>query len=319
MSNTISFYPPSISLRNHVQNYYVAELNGPPDTEELEQRHLANGCVEMFIGYENTSSTCHNHLGEEFLTDSGIVGAHNLEMSVRGLAMGPGNTTLKFVSVNFSQSGFYDIFKIPAYEIHNVFFNTNQVIGSDTKILQEQLSIAKNNIERIRHIEKYLLQIKARNVRKVYNLNPGLNIAEYIRNKKGNVRLVDLRKEFKVSERTLQRDFKLANGYPIKEFCKITRFLNLIEHISHLRCIDWSDMVSHFGYYDQSHMINEFRSATGISPAVYARGYNSSVFRLYNHLVILKPGLENGEVYDTMIKGSASSVLVTEGKSAIFL
>jgi AraC-like DNA-binding protein len=314
MSNTISFYPPSISLRNHVQNYYIAELKVIPDIEEFEQRHLANGCVEMFIGYENTCSTYQNHLGEEFLTDSGIVGAHNLEMIIRGLVMVPVSSNLKFVSINFSQSGFYDIFKIPASEVHNAFFNTNQVIGSDTKILQEQLSIAEDNYERIKYIERYLLQIKERNFRKEYNLNAGLNIAAYINNKKGSVRLDDLKKEFKVSERTLQRDFKSANGYSIKEFCRIIRFLNLMEHISYLKRMNWADMVSQFGYYDQSHMINEFRSATGISPSVYARGYNTNVFRLYNHLVILKSGSEHGEVFDAMVKGNASSVLVTSDK-----
>jgi len=58
----------------------------------------------MFIGNQNTRSTCYNSNSDVFHIDSGKVGAHNLENSAQGLLKEPGAKELKFVSINFKQN-----------------------------------------------------------------------------------------------------------------------------------------------------------------------------------------------------------------------
>jgi AraC-like DNA-binding protein len=311
MNNSISFFLPSVKLRGFIQNYYICEFYSNPDSKTFEQTHIPNGSVEMFIGYQDTRSTCFNRNGDLFITDTGIVGAHNLGNAIKGLALEPGGKELKFISVNFTQNGFYNIFKIPGPETYNGLFNGKLILGNEILILQEKLSLVKTNLERITLLESYLLKKLIENIDKQFNLYLGFNIASYISCKMGNVRLKELMAEFRTSDRTLQRAFKASTGYPIKEYCKILRFYNLLEKISSQNDIIWADMVSQCGYYDQPHLINEFRSATGLSPTVYSRNMNNNIFRLYNHLVILK----SVELYDTMIEGSRSSLNVTSSKS----
>jgi AraC-like DNA-binding protein len=304
MNNSISFFLPSPELRGSIQNYYIAEFANQDDNETFEQRLLSNGCVEMFIGYQNTRSTCYNSKGDIFNIDSGIVGAHNLENTIKGLSKEPGAKELKFVSINFKQNGFYDIFKIPGSETHNGFLNGNQVLGNDIRFLQEQLGNAKNNLDRIIYIEQYLIGKLYKNINDKYNFKGGLDIASFINDKKGNMRLNDLTNEFRASERTLQRSFKSAMGYSIKEYCKIIRFYNLLDNITYKNDVNWADLVSQCGYYDQPHLINEFHAATGFSPFVFSRNINKNIFRLYNHLAILK----SDELFPAMVNGTKSSI-----------
>jgi AraC-like DNA-binding protein len=313
MNNFISFFLPSPKLQEFIQNYYVAELYNNAASETFEQRHISNGCVEMFIGYQDTRSTCYNSKGEPFLSDIGIVGAHNLENPVKGLALEPGANELKFISVNFKQNGFYNIFKIPGSETYNGLLNGKHILGNEILILQEKLGNVKTNSERITLLETYLLKKLINNIDKQFNLRCGFNIASYINCKMGNVRLKELMVEFKTSDRTLQRAFKTATGYPIKEYCRILRFYNLLEKITSHNDVIWSDMVSQCGYYDQPHLINEFKGATGLSPAIYFKKLNNNIFRLYSHLVILK----SVEFYDTMIEGCESFLKVSPVSSDI--
>jgi AraC-like DNA-binding protein len=304
MNNTISFFLPSAELRGYIQNYYIAEFDSPSDNQPFEQRHISNGCVEMFIGYQNTRSTCFSSNGDVFQIDSGIVGAHNLENTVKGLSKEPGAKELKFVSINFKQNGFYDIFKIPGSETHNGFFNSSLIFGNDIRILQEQLGNAKNNLDRIIYIEQYLIGKLSKNINNKYNFKGGLKIASFINDKKGNVRLKELTNEFRASERTLQRSFKSAMGYSIKEYCKILRFYNLLDCITYRNDVNWNNLVFQCGYYDQPHLINEFHAATGFSPFVFSRNINKNIFRLYNHLAILK----SDDMYPAMVDGTKSSI-----------
>lgn len=303
MNNSISFFLPSPQLRDFIHNYYIAEFDCVPDRNNFEQRHLSNGCTEMFIGYQNTRSTCFDSDGKAFFIESGVVGAHNLSGPVKGLVQETGAKAFKFVSVNFRQNGFYNIFRIPGSETYNGFFDGSSIIGNDIEKIRRKLSDSKTNAERCTHIENFLIEQYKKNSDKAFTLCGGMNITAYIINKNGNVRVRDLMTEFNVSERTLERNFKAATGYPVKEFCKIVRFNKLLELVTFSHDVNWADMVSRFGYYDQSHLINEFRNATGIVPSVYCRNINTKIFRFFNHLAIP----DTKEFTEAMMDSSANS------------
>ncbi|HNX65794.1 MAG TPA: helix-turn-helix domain-containing protein [Bacteroidales bacterium] len=307
MSNSIEFFIPSEGLSNFIRNYYIAEFTEQESFGPFEQRQISDGCIEMFIGYQNTRSKCFDSDGNPFIADSGIVGAHNLECPVKGLAIVPGYSALKFVSINFKQHGFLKIFNLPGTITHNNIIDSSMVLGNDIRILQEQLGDARSNQERIEYVEKFLITNYIRSSAHATDTSNGFRIASFINYKNGNVKLKDLESEFRISERSLQRKFKADTGYHIKEYSKIVRFYNLLDSISSKENIVWSDMVSRYGYYDQPHMINEFREATGLSPDVYRRNLNINIFRLYNHLVIADSKIP-GETTSDGINSSVESL-----------
>lgn len=288
MNSSICFFQPSEVLKEFVQYYYMIELSNSFGTAEFIQKQIPNGCVELFIGYQNTQSPFFNNAGDAIYTTSAIVGNHLLQNKIKGITVNPQQNTIKFVAVNFKARGFYEIFKIPSSEVYNDFFETSVVLGKDIKLLQDQLDFSKENAMRKQCLDHFLISQLNKNSLKRYSLKAGFEIADFIRTRKGVIRVNQLMDKFKISERSLERNIKSALGLSLKEYCKISRFNGLFEFVNREVDVNWSDMVTHFGYYDQAHLINEFKIATGYPPAYFVKHRRKILFKMGNHLICLK-------------------------------
>lgn len=69
-----------------------------------------------------------------------------------------------------------------------------------------------------------------------------------------------------VSERHLRRIFGEVVGLSPKDFFKLTRFERALKAARNSRDSSWSDIAVSAGYYDQAHLIVDFRSITGATP-----------------------------------------------------
>jgi AraC-like DNA-binding protein len=70
-----------------------------------------------------------------------------------------------------------------------------------------------------------------------------------------------------VSERWLHRHFRHVAGVSPKLFHRLARARKVLAAFNTAPDIDWSDEALRHGYYDQSHLIGDFRSLYGLSPA----------------------------------------------------
>jgi AraC-like DNA-binding protein len=300
MGNSIRFLLPANILQQYIDEYYFIELDVNPSNEEFEQRPISDGCIELFIGYNNSSGTFFKDNGTSVRYSSGIVGAHNLKNEIKVLSLESIPKMLNVASIVFKPEGFYKIFKIPSSKVYNDFFETDCVIGGDIRLLREQLEEAKGFYEKKKSIDLFLFKQLIKNEQTNYKIENGFNVAAYIWQNKGNVRMKQIITEFKVSERTLQRDVKIAYGLSPKELCKIARFNSHLNYITNRKTVNWSDMVSQFGYYDQNHLISEFKSATSITPNMYMKFKDKSIFKINSHLVILRDS-SSSEIQKIMI------------------
>jgi AraC-like DNA-binding protein len=312
MENSIHFVRPAITLQKYIEEYYFIELEVNPGNEAFEQKPISNGCVELYIGYHNSAGTFYADNGPSVRYNSAIVGAHNLYNNVKVLSLESIPKALSVVSIIFKPDGFYKIFKIPSSEVYNGFFETDQVISADIKLLREQLEESKNMYEKKTCIDSFLMKQWIKNEQKYYRIDSGFNIAAYIQHNNGNIRMKHLATEFNVSERTLQREVKRAFGFSPKELCKIIRFNNHLDYITKQKTVNWSDMVFQFGYYDQNHLINEFKKATGITPEVYLKHQGKTIFKINSHLVILKASSVSSEIHKIISTGQNGYMQFTQ-------
>lgn len=285
----IQFVLPAIVLQDYIESYCLAEFIGSENTPVFEQKPVSNGCEIMFIGYDNTRNTCFTNSGIIHRCESGIVGTHDLRNIIKGLVMEPGQKKCKFISIKFKSGGFYRIFKIPSSKLYNQFVDVSCILGQEANDLREQLSGTKNYVERSSLIDRFFIKKLRENSIRTYNINAGFKIAGYIRKHNGNIKISKLMDEFHITERTLERDFKTAFGFSPKEYCKILRFNGLLNCVSVAESVDWLDMVNRFGYYDQPHLIHEFKNVLGITPDLYFMNLNKSIFKIDNHIVTIIP------------------------------
>lgn len=69
-----------------------------------------------------------------------------------------------------------------------------------------------------------------------------------------------------VSERHLRRAFRASVGVSPKLFAKIARFRRALRAAREDRGLNWAGIAVDAGYYDQAHLISEFRSIAGATP-----------------------------------------------------
>ena len=71
--------------------------------------------------------------------------------------------------------------------------------------------------------------------------------------------------------RTLQRMFADFVGVPPAWVLRRYRLIDAAEAVRDGQKVDWADLAGELGYADQSHLVRDFRSALGVTPAAYAR------------------------------------------------
>ena len=69
-----------------------------------------------------------------------------------------------------------------------------------------------------------------------------------------------------VSERHLRRVFRDAVGVSPKAFARLTRFRHAVRAARERTPASWASIAAAAGYYDQAHLIAEFRAIAGVTP-----------------------------------------------------
>jgi AraC-like DNA-binding protein len=79
----------------------------------------------------------------------------------------------------------------------------------------------------------------------------------------------DLVARTSIGKRSLQRIFNEYVGVSPKWVIRRYRLHELVERINSGEQLDWADLALELGYFDQAHLINDFRSIIGYSPTQY--------------------------------------------------
>jgi len=74
--------------------------------------------------------------------------------------------------------------------------------------------------------------------------------------------------ELAVSERHLRRVFREELGVSPKAFAKLARFQRALRAARDDARASWTNIAAAAGYYDQAHLIAEFRAIAGVTPSV---------------------------------------------------
>jgi AraC-like DNA-binding protein len=107
-----------------------------------------------------------------------------------------------------------------------------------------------------------------------FHLNRGdaviaAKVTERIIQAGGRESMTTLRSVTGLGERRLERMFNRYVGISPKAFARTVRFQNVLRSLEASPCYGLSDVAVSFGYYDQPHMIHEFREFSGMSPLAY--------------------------------------------------
>jgi AraC-like DNA-binding protein len=92
----------------------------------------------------------------------------------------------------------------------------------------------------------------------------------------GRVSIDDMARSHGLSRQQFAHRFWAAAGLPPKLFARITRFQKLVHVLLSTDVSKWASVSPGVGFYDQAHMINEFRAFAGSPPTVFFRPHGGS-------------------------------------------
>jgi AraC-like DNA-binding protein len=99
----------------------------------------------------------------------------------------------------------------------------------------------------------------------------------------GGARITDVARDVGLGPKRLRERFTASVGVSPKSYARLARLQRVLIAASSKRP-DWAELAQDCGYYDQAHLIQEFRQLTGMTPTAYRPRTHSE----HNHVVILR-------------------------------
>lgn len=170
------------------------------------------------------------------------------------------------------------LFGVSAAELEGGHTDLRDLCGAQADDLYERLAATADPLRRRAVFERFL---RAR-LRPLHGLDP--QIADALqrlqREPIGADGIAALAQGSGRSHRHFIARFREAAGLAPKRYARVLRFKRLLTALSATPRPTWAQLALDAGYFDQSHLIREFREFTGVSPREYVAADAASAHHL---------------------------------------
>jgi AraC-like DNA-binding protein len=185
---------------------------------------------------------------------------------------------LKIFTIRFRSVGFRALFGIPAKEIRDVAEAAEAVVGTRVRELEARVQQAEES-ELPAIAERFLMECFAR-----AGAAPGggaaAGMVRMLRVRHGAAAVSELAGPYGFSERHAERLFLEHVGVSPKVFGRLTRMSRALALRAENSAANWAGIANDAGYFDQSHMVREFRELNGTTPVEFAElGRRARMYR----------------------------------------
>ncbi len=193
--------------------------------------------------------------------DSFIAGLSDTPGYVEGTGVSAG------VQVNLTPIGARLLTGLPMHELTNTVLTAGDAFGAEGGELIERLREAPNWSARFLAIDRF---VRARLL--VASDRPEAMLWAYstLRRTAGAASIGSLAEALGYSQKRLIAQFREHLGLPPKTLARVMRFERAVGMIRKAEGVDWAQVVLDCGYYDQAHLIREFKQFAGMTPGAYA-------------------------------------------------
>ena len=186
------------------------------------------------------------------------------------------NKNHKAVRVGFHPGGLYRLLGIPMHEMLDESYDATDVFGSEMKELNDKLLEARNFDEIHNVIEKFLLK-KLSILKKALPFD--LAMLEILR-LDGNVSIGQTASQSCLSLRQFERVCRDRLGLSPKLFARLVRFSKAYRIRENQPDTSWTHIAYECGYFDQMHMIRDFKEFAGVLPGEIEKELSNAPVRL---------------------------------------
>jgi AraC-like DNA-binding protein len=253
----VSLYAPHAALAGVISQIMIVEVN------------LGHTDCRITPFPPTPQNSIHFYPGDPLYTQHRLNGP--FERSPESIVVGPqvSRVSLKMgehhciVSISFLPGGLYRLLGIPMHELFDDSYDAVYLLGNSVRTVNEKLKEACSHWQMKTIVEDFLLRRKL--VKESYQPFD-LTMQRLLQG--GGMLSMDKAASLScLSLRQFERRSKEVLGYSPKMFARLIRFSKAYRIKENNQNITWVQLAGACGYFDQMHMIRDFKEFTGVSPS----------------------------------------------------
>lgn len=244
---------PSAVLARYVKNYWILRI----DKLYAGERVIPVGYLQLiFHKGDRMFSSAEGGLQPRFFVGGQSVGFSDLISS--------GKTHM--IVVAFHPAGARPFFNIPLDKFFGMNISVDEMEDRNYKELGDKLMEIDDDNACIDLIEKYLVsRLNRTNVYNIQRVGAAIGLAH----QHSEIDIDLLADESCLSKKQFNRIFSEYVGVNPKKFLRVVRFQRALHLWQNNIHIELAQLACECGFYDQSHMIREFKIFSGYTPMEY--------------------------------------------------
>jgi len=171
------------------------------------------------------------------------------------------------MAIKFKLGGAFPFFDFPISELNNKVQQVEPLLGRGIEETRKKIIEEKPVAKKFQLIENYLLS----RIRKEYKYDSAFHkILDSLSENPDLLNVKALADKMKISQKHLISLFNKQVGLTPKSIIRIFRFQKVILELEKNKKVDWIQVATDCGYYDQAHFIKDFYNFSGIKPSLYS-------------------------------------------------
>lgn len=243
---------PRRELIPFINHYWIFEEDG---IDNYTERVIPIGCMQLvFHMGTRPFSTLTNDYQPQAFVEGHMASYSDLTY----------NNHCKQVVVIFTPQGAQAFFNIPMFEFYNRYvsveeLNDRALIELNRKIFDTQDKYYAVSIIEDFFMNKILINYNFNRICFVINELESIN----------HISISELSKRIYLSYKQFNRVFCTHTGINPKELARTIRFQHSMSYLQANNNITYATLAEKAGYYDESHLVREFKLFTGYTPSEY--------------------------------------------------
>lgn len=236
------------------------------------ERHLPSGEVELLVNFGAPYRVINADDPARSSTHQGatVVGVHDRYVVTEETG------AQHVLVVRLRPTGAHLLFDLPMHEIANRLVALDDLSGALARRLGERLYEARTWERRFALMDALLAEQAAGR----RALRAGVAWAwQQLRDTGGCLNLGALAGELGCSRKHLIAQCRQTVGLPPKTVARVLRFNRVLQMVERASRIDWAAIAQECGYFDQAHLIRDFRAFAGSTPTELMRRRAGGLFR----------------------------------------
>lgn len=248
--------PPSPLLQRYVEAFW--QLEAPLSTARpTQEKILPDGCIEIIFNLADRFERFHANGVIERQPSVLVVGQMRQHVCIAPTG------GVRLFAIRFKPSGAFPFLRVPLHELTDRILSAETVQRDFTRELEERLHSVRSFAESIRQAEIVLARHMQFEADRAVEL-----LAERIVASQGRLSVVRLAQDVGLSTRQLERRFQTRVGISPKSLARIIRFQKIFKAVEQ-NADNWSNVALSCGYYDQAHLIHDFKAFSGENPSSF--------------------------------------------------